>query len=240
MYPARDSCEVASDCYAKCLNVGATQGESDASEAFDRRRAATGPSETVVTMMRVSRLVTLTLLAATFVLSACHSTVRPGPELAASDITTRYRLGPGDHIKLMVFNQPSLSSDFTVDGAGFLSLPLLGPLKAEDQTTRQLEQSIAQELIDRKYLVNPSVAVQIVEFRPYYILGEINSPGSYPYIVNLTITKAVAAAKGYTYRANTHRVYIQRSGENTEVLYGVTPGTAVLPGDTIRVPERRF
>jgi polysaccharide biosynthesis/export protein len=179
-------------------------------------------------------------LALTLQLCACQSVASPGPEMSAAEIAAKYRLGPGDHIRLTVFNQPSLSTDFTVDGSGYLSLPLIGPQKAEDQTTRQLEQSLAQELVRRGFLVNPSVAIQVIDFRPYYILGEINSPGSYPYILNLTVTKAVAAAKGYTYRANTHRVYIQRSGENLEKLYELTPGTAVLPGDTIRIPERLF
>ena len=173
-------------------------------------------------------------------LCGCQSPARPGPEISLADIANNYRLGPGDHIRLTVFNQPSLSSDFTVDGAGYVSLPLIGPQKAAEKTTTQLQQSVADELVQRNLLVNPSVAIQVLDFRPYYILGEINSPGSYPYIVNLTVTKAVAAAKGFTYRANTHRVYIQRSGENNEVLYELTPGTVVLPGDTIRIPERLF
>lgn len=173
-------------------------------------------------------------------LCGCQSPARPGPEISLTDIATNYRLGPGDHIRLTVFNQPSLSSDFTVDGAGYVSLPLIGPQKAAEKTTTQLQQSVADELVNRNFLVNPSVAIQVLDFRPYYILGEINSPGSYPYIVNLTVTKAVAAAKGYTYRANTHRVYIQRSGENKEVLYELTPGMVILPGDTIRIPERLF
>jgi protein involved in polysaccharide export with SLBB domain len=179
-------------------------------------------------------------LSTSLLLCSCHGAAIPGPEISAAEIAAQYRLGPGDHIRLAVFNQPNLSTDFTVDGVGNLSLPLIGQLKAEDQTTHQLEQAIAQQLVDRGFLVNPSVAIQVIDFRPYYILGEINSPGSFPYIANLTIYKAVAAAHGYTYRADVHRVYIQRSRETTEKLYKVTPGTAVLPGDTIRIPERRF
>jgi len=173
-------------------------------------------------------------------LCSCQSSAAPGPQISSAELAAQYRLGPGDRIRLTVFNQTSLSNDYTVDSGGYLSLPLIGPMKAGDQSTHQLEQAIAQELTSRGFLVNPSVAIQITEFRPYYILGEINSPASYPYIANLTVTKAVAAAHGYTYRANVHRVYIQRSGESTERLYEVTPGTAVLPGDTIRIPERRF
>jgi protein involved in polysaccharide export with SLBB domain len=173
-------------------------------------------------------------------LCSCRSSAILGPAVSSAEIAAQYRLAPGDKIRLTVFNQPNLSSDYTVDGGGYISLPLVGPMKAGDQTTHQLEQEIAQELVSRGFLVNPNVTIQIPEFRPYYILGEISAPGTYPYVANLTVIKAVAAAHGYTYRANVHRVYIQRSGENSERLYEVTPGTAVLPGDTIRIPERRF
>jgi polysaccharide export outer membrane protein len=160
--------------------------------------------------------------------------------MQAADVVSQYRLGPGDRIRLTVFNQPNLSNEFSVDGGGFIALPLIGPVNGGDQTARELEQSIGQELMRRGFLKKPSVAVQVVEFRPYYILGEVSNPGSYPYIVNLTVRKAVAAARGFTYRANTRRVYIQRAGENKERLYELAPGTVVLPGDTIRIPERLF
>ena len=187
-------------------------------------------------------LAQLALLSLTLALVACTSlqSTAPGPEMSAADIAAQYRLGPGDRIRLTVFNQPNLSNEFSVDGGGYIALPLIGPLKAGDQTARELEQAITQELVNRNFLKKPSVAVQIIEFRPYYILGEVGSPGSYPYTLNLTVRKAVAAARGFTYRANTRRVYIQRVGENKEHLYELTPGTAVLPGDTIRIPERLF
>jgi len=119
-------------------------------------------------------------------------------------------------------------------------MPLLGPVKAGERTPRELEQLIASELGKGGYLVSPRVAVQVSQFRPYYILGEVAQPGSYPYIASLTVRKAVAAARGFTYRANTERVFIQRAGEKEEHLYELTPAAAVLPGDTIRIPERRF
>jgi protein involved in polysaccharide export with SLBB domain len=188
-------------------------------------------------MVRTASVVLVLLLG----LSACamHSAA-PGPEIPAAQVVAQYRLGPGDRIRLTVFNQPNLSNEFSVDGAGLVATPLIGPVQAGDRTARELEQTIGQELVRRGFLKNPSVAVQVVEFRPYYILGEVSSPGSYPYTANLTVRKAVAAAKGYTYRANTKRVYIQRGGESSEHLYELTPATAILPGDTIRIPERLF
>jgi protein involved in polysaccharide export with SLBB domain len=182
----------------------------------------------------------LALLACVALTGCVSNAPDPGPEMSAAQIANHYKLGAGDRVRLTVYNQPNLSNDYAVDGSGFVAIPLIGPVKAGEQTARDLEQAITKALISRGFLKNPSVAIQIIEFRPYYILGEVASPGSYPYTANLTVRKAVAAAKGYTYRANTKRVYIQRAGENIETLYELTPGTAVLPGDTIRIPERLF
>jgi polysaccharide export outer membrane protein len=149
-------------------------------------------------------------------------------------------LGPGDQLRVNVFNQANLSGDFVVDGSGFIAMPLLGPLEAGNKTPRQLEQSIADELMRGGYLVDPRISIQVVQFRPYYILGEVASPGAYPYSTGLTVRNAVAAAKGFTYRANTRRVYIQHAGDKQELLYELTPATPIRPGDTIRIPERHF
>lgn len=162
------------------------------------------------------------------------------PEISVADIALQYKLGAGDQVRVTVFNQANLSGDFAVDGSGSIAMPLLGPITAGGTTARELEQSIADALTRGGYLVNPSVVVQVTQYRPYFILGEVSSPGSYPYTSSLTVRNAVAAARGYTYRANTKRVYIQRAGEKIERLYELTPSTAVLPGDTVRIPERLF
>jgi polysaccharide export outer membrane protein len=119
-------------------------------------------------------------------------------------------------------------------------MPLLGSIEGGNKTARELELLIADSLTRGGYLVDPRVAVQIIQFRPYFILGEVGAPGAYPYMTGLTIRMAVATAKGFTYRANTRRVYIQRAGESVERFYELTPTTAVLPGDTIRIVERFF
>lgn len=187
----------------------------------------------------MSRFGTVILLAC---LAACASTtpISPSRQVSAETITSQYRLGAGDQVRVTVFNQLNLSGDFTVDGSGFVSMPLLGPLKAGNKTAREVEALIAAGLTSSGYLVNPSVAVQVTQFRPFYIMGEVAQPGSYPYTVGLTVRNAVATARGYTYRANTHRVFIQSAGDSKEQLYELTPATAVLPGDTIRIPERLF
>jgi protein involved in polysaccharide export with SLBB domain len=174
--------------------------------------------------------------------SGCNSTkyLSAPPTLSESEIAAQYKLGSGDQVRITVFNQTNLSGDYLVDGAGFISLPLIGPIKAGGKTSGDLTKFIAAELVRGGFLVNPSVAVQVSVFRPYYILGEVTQPGSYPYSSSLTVRKAVAAAHGFTYRANTKRVFIQRAGEDDEYLYELTPSLVVLPGDTIRIPERMF
>lgn len=188
------------------------------------------------------RILGLLLVLTAAVLAACTGTraVPAANQLTASDVAADYQLGPGDQVRITVYNQADLSGEYAVDGAGIIALPLLGPVDGAGRTPRELEQLLAARFVERNLLVDPSVAVQVVQFRPYYIFGEVGEPGAYPYSLGLTVRKAVAAAKGYTYRANTRRVYIQRSGEADEHLYELTPATAVLPGDTIRIPERIF
>ena len=151
-----------------------------------------------------------------------------------------YLLGPGDQIRIDVFNQANLSGEFPIDGAGSVAMPLVGQIAANKLTTHALEESIAEALTRGGFLVNPRVTVQVTQFRPYYILGEVGAPGAYPYSAGLTVRMAVASARGFTYRANTKRVYIQRSGQTEERLFELTPATTVGPGDIIRVPERFF
>jgi polysaccharide export outer membrane protein len=183
--------------------------------------------------------IVLSIAIATGIGACASQPITPAPP-PSIDTAADYELGPGDQLRVNVFNQTNLSGDVVVDGGGFIAMPLLGPLEARNKTPRELEQSIAQELMRGGYLVDPRVAVQVVQFRPYYILGEIASPGAYPYSTGLTVRNAVAAARGFTYRANTRRVYIQHAGDGEELLYELTPATPVRPGDTLRIPERLF
>ena len=186
----------------------------------------------------IQRLATLIMLPVW--LAGCGgSPVVTLPEKAAAS-PTEYRIGAGDQLRITIFNQANLSGDFTVDGAGLFPFPLVGLIQAKDQTANEVAHAIAEQLSRGGYLVKPNVAVQVIQFRPYYILGEVTAPGVYPYSVNMTVIKAVAAARGFTYRANTRRVFIQRAGETTERLYELTPAVMIAPGDTLRIPERLF
>ena len=140
---------------------------------------------------------------------------------------------------MIVFGDQGLGGDFTVGGSGFISLPLIGEVNVLGLTSSQLQSRIAGKLAEG-YLKDPRVAVEVLSTRPFYILGEVNRPGEYPYTNGLTVQAAVARAGGYTYRATTRQVVIKHAGREDEVQYQVTPATRVAPGDTIRIKERWF
>ena len=146
-----------------------------------------------------------------------------------------YRLGPQDRIRVTVFNEPDLSGEFELDGEGRLSLPLVGEVVVGRLTLRDAERAIAGTL-HPDYLINPKVSVEVTNYRPFYILGEVKQPGSYPYAAGITIVQAVALAGGFTHRARQGALVIARSG----VRLRAAPDAAVLPGDIIEVPERFF
>ena len=158
---------------------------------------------------------------------------------AAPDSISAYTLGSGDKVRVTVFGHEDLSGEFEVDGSGNISLPLIRNVKAEGLTVRQLEQSITERL-SPDYLINPSVSVEVLNYRPFYIYGEVTKPGSYPFVNGMTVVNAVAMAGGFTYRARTGSVRIVRAGDPQRKPVDADKDTPVLPGDIIEVPERYF
>lgn len=150
-----------------------------------------------------------------------------------------YHLGPGDRLRVTVFQQPDLSGEFEVDPSGQVALPLIEPVQAQGMTIRGLQQAITTKL-SSGYLVNPRVSIDVLNYRPFYITGEVNKPGEYPYVAGMNILKAIAMAGGYTYRANTKKVFMTRVNAQDELNVDPAPETTVMPGDFIRIPERFF
>ena len=185
----------------------------------------------------------LVCLLGCFVLSACQSTgIAAGNGTAASETTrevTEYVLGSGDQLRVIVFGEDNLSGEFVIDSRGYISMPLIGEVEAGQKTIREFQRSVEAKLLDG-YLKDPRVSAEMLNFRPYYILGEVTTSGEYPFSNGLTVLNAVATAGGFSYRANTKVVYIKRAGEQNEIQYPLTVSTAVQPGDTIRVAERLF
>lgn len=191
------------------------------------------------------------LLAAGLLLSACAgpATVaqpQPAPVAAAQTgqaqapmPTSQYRLDSGDELRVIVFGQEQLSGTYRVDDAGAISMPLLPPVGVRGLTALETKASIEQAL-SQTLLRNPNVSVQVSTFRPFFILGQVNSPGQYPYVAGMTVETAVAIAGGYTYRANTSRVRLTRGAQTAKQEFKVEPTAPVFPGDTVFIRERFF
>jgi polysaccharide export outer membrane protein len=147
-----------------------------------------------------------------------------------------YQLGPGDVVRVDVFQETDLSGEFRLDGDGRLALPLVGTIDAGGLTTRGLEQALAARLHDGGFLVDPKVSAQVLTYRPFFILGEVRNPGEYEYKNGMTVINAVALAGGHTYRAKTSVASIERG----TCTMDAEVDSPVLPGDIIRIPERFF
>jgi polysaccharide export outer membrane protein len=181
---------------------------------------------------------------AAIVLAGCQSTPAAQPAATATDAAAprtvqAYKLGAGDQVRITVFNHVDLSGEFEVDGSGTIALPLIGQVQAIDLTTRELEVRLTERYSDG-FLKEPRVNAEVMTYRPFYILGEVSTPGEYPYTSGLSVINAVAAAGGFSYRANKKIVYIKTAEGTQEVKYPLDAATMVQPGDTIRVDERIF
>ena len=150
-----------------------------------------------------------------------------------------YLLGSGDRVRVTVFGEEELSGEFEVDGSGTISLPLIREVQAGGLRIRQLEQVISEKLLDG-YLKNPRVSIEVLNYRPFYILGEVKQPGSYPYVSGMTVLNAVALAGGYTYRAKKNGLLITHANRSESKEQPASEETVVLPGDIVKVPERFF
>ena len=192
-----------------------------------------------------------TLLAAlalvlVFGLAACQSgpvetsrSASAGEETAGLRVAEDYILDSGDRVRVLVFGQEDLSGEFEIDGTGSISMPLIGQVSAMGLSTPQLEQAITERLADG-FLREPRVSAEVTNYRPFYIYGEIGRPGEYQYSSGLTVMNAVAAAGGFTYRANKRVVYIKSVDGADEQAYQLNSQVMVRPGDSIRIGERIF
>jgi protein involved in polysaccharide export with SLBB domain len=175
------------------------------------------------------------------ILSACATPVPPPPDAVVKTeaVRTNYLLGPGDQLRVQVFGQSDLSGTFVVSQYGTIAFPLIGEVRVTGLTTQAVTEKMADAL-SPDYIREPKVSVEVVSFRPFYILGEVNRPGTYPFTSDLTVMSAVATAGGFTYRANSQQVFIKHEDEAQERSYPLTSTMPVRPGDTVRIGERFF
>jgi polysaccharide export outer membrane protein len=161
------------------------------------------------------------------------------PVMAADDTASSYRIATGDKLRITVYGHTDLSGEFEVDGAGRLSMPLIHSVPASGLTAQELGTAITARL-KPDYLRDPQVSVEVLSYRPVYVLGEVQTPGSYPYASDMTVINAVALAGGFTYRARKTAIRIRRSANEKPQEIDAELDTPVLPGDVIEIPERFF
>jgi polysaccharide export outer membrane protein len=152
-----------------------------------------------------------------------------------------YQLGSADKLRITVFGEDGMTGEYAVTSNGMISFPLIGEVDAVGHTLGQVRDEIRSRLA-AGYLRDPRVAIEVVDFRTFYILGEVNKPGEYPYRANLTLDQAVATAGGFTYRAARHRIMLRHPGERLDSKLALEKDHVipVAPGDTVRVLERFF
>jgi polysaccharide export outer membrane protein len=193
-----------------------------------------------MTGLRFAALLLFTLSLVMPALTPAMAQDAADPSASASSASTTsadYVLGTGDKLKVIVFGEESLSGDFEVSSTGIVSMPLVGEIAASGKTIAQFQSALASTLASG-YLRDPRVSVQVQNYRPFFILGEVMKPGSYTYVNGMTVITAVAMAGGYSYRADEDGILLKRGPEAKESP--VKEEDPVQPGDVIRVPERFF
>jgi protein involved in polysaccharide export with SLBB domain len=150
-----------------------------------------------------------------------------------------YTLDSGDKLRVVVFGQEGLSNTYLVDAGGHISMPLIGSVPARGHTAQQLAYAITQRL-KQGYIRDPHVSVEIEAYRPFFILGEVTTPGQYPYVANMTVEKAVAIAGGFSPRAYKYKVELTHTVGGEQIRSDVPLDYPMQPGDTVMVKERWF
>ena len=150
-----------------------------------------------------------------------------------------YLLDAGDKLRVVVYGQEGLTNSYAIDAGGSITMPLIGAVPARGRTPAGLAAEITGRL-RRGYIREPSVAVEVEAYRPFFILGEVAAPGQYPYVPNMSVESAVAIAGGFSPRALRDRVTLTHTDGSGSSRLVVPLGTALSPGDTVLVGERWF
>ena len=150
-----------------------------------------------------------------------------------------YHLDAGDRLRVVVYGQEGLTNTYAIDAGGSITMPLIGAVPARGRTPARLAADITAKLRNG-FIREPSVAVEIEAYRPFFILGEVAAPGQYPYVPNMSVESAVAIAGGFSPRARRDRVTLTHTDASGSMRTVVPLGTALSPGDTVLVGERWF
>src|SRR4051812_20567938 len=177
------------------------------------------------------------------VLSGCMGRTAPVAMAYAEPAPVRYdaayHLDAGDRLRIVVYGQEGLTNTYAIDAGGSITMPLIGAVRARGLTPAGLASEITGKLRNG-YIREPSVAVEIEAYRPFFILGEVAAPGQYPYVPNMSVESAVAIAGGFSPRARRDRVTVTHTDGSGSIRAIVPLGTPLNPGDTVLVAERWF
>ena len=171
--------------------------------------------------------------------AACSNSYSDLP-IATAGSAERYTLGAGDSIKVAVYGFDAMAGSYTVSDAGTISLPMLSTIRVVGKSAPELETEIAGVLRTRDLAPNANVSVQVEKYRPFFILGQVQRPGQYPYVPGMTVLTAVAIAGGYTFRADKRAVVVNRSNGGAAAKARLNPDSVIMPGDTVEIPEAWF
>ena len=180
----------------------------------------------------------LVLLVIAVGLTGCSS-YRPAGDAFHKSLIGPYVLDSGDRVRLIVFNQDNLNNEYTVDQSGYINVPLIGNVVARGMQTTELAGDIATRL-SNGFIRDPDVSVEISQYRPFFVMGEVNTAGQYAFVTGMTVQTAVAIAGGFTPRAQQGYVDITRQLNGKIITGRVRLTSPVRPGDTINVRERFF
>jgi len=157
-----------------------------------------------------------------------------------SGATVASLLQPGEKIRITVYGEEALTGDYDINPAGYVTMPLIGAIKAAARSQSEFEKAVANKYRGGGFLQDPHVTVAVVQFKPFYVMGEVATSGEFPFRSGLNVHTAVAMAGGFTYRASRSYVLIRHIGEEVWKEYSLAEPVPIAPGDLIRVPERYF
>jgi protein involved in polysaccharide export with SLBB domain len=187
------------------------------------------------TMSKFFRIASLLSLALVFAVAGCAQQRNLKPLESAAN-PSDYKLGAGDRVGVTVFGEETITGEYDVDNNGGVNLPLVGTVDAKNKTPRQFQTDLRNALIKGGVVNNAQVSVNVVKYRPFFVLGEVQKPGAYPYYAGATVLNAVAMAGGYTYRAATNSITVTRNDDER----AAKEQSLLQPGDIVTVPLRWF
>ncbi len=196
---------------------------------------------TLSSIRATARLTAVTMLALVLCLglSACGTSDIDELPPPSTPTIAEYRLVAGDRVAVTVFGHPELSAVVDISDDGQMELPLIGKIEARGKTALELR-ALVTGIVDLNYVIDPKVDIVIARYQPFYVLGEVNTPGSFDFVLGLNLRKAVAEAGGFTRRAAKSQALLTRRTEHGQTVRDVSLDTSIYPGDVIEIKRRWF